>query len=260
MRGEKVFSVGIFPCPPHPPLRGTFSHPRWEKEHIDTFGHFLLISQPPFVCRALLFDLDGTLVDTLDDLAASVNFVLGKLGKPARSREEIREFIGGGVRSLLRDALGSGYSGPIEDAVALFEPHYLEHCADRSTLYPGVLDTLDRLSRSHLLAVVTNKPEAPSRFLLEGLRIDGYFKALIGGDTLAVKKPDPAPLREAARRLKVASADAMMVGDSAGDIRAAHDAGARACGATYGYRPAGELTEAGADFLIDRPADLLRLV
>jgi phosphoglycolate phosphatase len=204
------------------------------------------LAPSPFAgLRAALFDLDGTVVDTLDDLAGSVNFALARLGRPARSRDEIRGFIGEGVRQLIRDALGPAHAALTDEGLGYFTPHYLEHCTDKSVLYPGVKETLARLS-GFGLAMVTNKPEAPSRRILEALGVADGFKVLIGGDTLAVKKPDPAPVREACARLGVTPAQAVMVGDSPGDMAAARAAGARTLAVSFGYRPAAELEAAGA--------------
>jgi phosphoglycolate phosphatase len=205
--------------------------------------------------RAVLFDLDGTLVDTLGDLAASVNFALERLGRPARTLDEIKNFIGEGVRQLLRDALGPSHEGLTDQALALFTPHYLEHVVDRSALYPGVKDTLARLAPGRKLAVVTNKPVIPSRKILSALGVLDCFEALVGGDTLPVKKPDPAPVREACRLLGVDPSEAVLVGDSTGDIRSAHGAGAKVLAAAFGYRPAAELS--AADGLIHRFSDVL---
>lgn len=212
----------------------------------------------PLRLKALFFDLDGTLVDTLGDLSAAVNHALGELGLPRRTEGEVRGFIGEGVAHLLKDALGPAHASRVDEALAHFTPYYLEHATVHSRLYPGVAAALERAARTHKLAVVTNKPEAPSRKILDALGIGGSFAALIGGDTLPVKKPDPAPVREAARRLDVAPQDCALVGDSGWDVQAAHRAGAKAVAVTFGYRPKAEL--AGADAVIDRFEDLLPLV
>lgn len=208
----------------------------------------------------MLFDLDGTVVDTLDDLAASVNHALSRLGRPVRDRHEVRGFIGEGVRQLLKDCLGPAHESLTDQALSLFTPHYQEHCVDRSALYPGVRQTLDALARTRRLAMVTNKPEAPSRRILKALGVDDFFAVLVAGDTLPVKKPDPAPLVEAARRLGVPVGDSAMVGDGDGDMVAARAAGARAVGATFGFRSAAQLKAAGAEALVDRFEDLIPLL
>ncbi|MGQ0645822.1 MAG: phosphoglycolate phosphatase [Elusimicrobiota bacterium] len=204
-----------------------------------------------------MFDLDGTLADTREDIAASVNEALRRLGRPPRDVAEIKGFIGDGFRSLMKRALGAEDEALADRALEIFSPHYLAHCADRSALYPGVSATLERLS-GRALAVVTNKPEAHSRAILKALGLEKFFPVVLGGDSLPVRKPDPGPLREALRRLGVPAEAALMVGDSANDIRAAKAAGVSVCAVTYGYRPREEL--AGADMILDRIEDLAETV
>ncbi len=198
-----------------------------------------------------MFDLDGTLADTRDDLFDALNFTLDQLGRPSRSKEEVTAFIGDGARMLILRALGQGQERLVEDALSIFRPRYEARCADKTTLYPGVTESLRQLSDMKM-AVVTNKPDKATRLLLTGLKIDHYFKAVLGGDSLPEKKPSPAPLLEAAKRLGVAPSDCLMVGDSGVDVQAGKAAGAGTCGVTYGYRPLSELRAAGADFLVDR--------
>jgi phosphoglycolate phosphatase len=207
--------------------------------------------------RAILFDLDGTLVDTLADLTSAVNFVLGRSGRPVRSQEEIRGFIGDGARRLLKESLGRPSGEAVEEAYSMFAPYYLAHCADRSALYPGVQDVLDRLRPAARLGVVTNKPEAPARLILTRLGVLDRFDVVIAGDTLPVKKPDPGPVREALQRLGVAAWDALMVGDSPGDVRAARAAGASSCGVLYGYRPEKELRDEKPSCVINEFREIL---
>jgi phosphoglycolate phosphatase len=205
--------------------------------------------------EAVLFDLDGTLVDTLEGLAASVNFAMEQVARPRRTREEIRGFIGEGVTQLVRDALGPDHQGLLKDSLGFFTSHYLKHCAAGSALYPGAKEALARLD-TRVLAMVTNKPEAPTMLLMKALGLSERFKAYVCGDTLPVKKPDPAMVREACWRLGVAPENALMVGDAPGDVASAHGAGALACAVSFGYRPAADLKAAGADFVVDRLTDI----
>lgn len=195
-------------------------------------------------------------MDTVEDLTVSVNEALKGLGRPLRTREEVRGFIGDGARQLVKDSLGPGHEVLTDQALDLFAAHYEEHCAHKSALYPGVARALGRLS-AYRLAVVTNKPASPSRRLLEHLEIWTPFSALVGGDTLKVKKPDPGPVLEACRLLNVDPAAALMVGDSPGDMKAGRAAGARVVGVSYGYRPAQELRAAGAEVVVERIDDLV---
>jgi phosphoglycolate phosphatase len=203
--------------------------------------------------------LDGTLVDTLEGLAASVNFALKNVGCPARTTEEIRGFIGEGVTQLVRDALGPSRESLLGKALPFFTAHYGEDGSALSALYPGALEALKSLS-GFALGMVTNKPEAPALKIMKALGVAAPFKVFICGDTLPVKKPDPATILEACRRLGVPPASALMVGDAPGDVKAAHGAGALACGVSFGYRPVVELKAAGADFIVDRLTDIAALL
>lgn len=209
--------------------------------------------------RAVLFDLDGTLVDTLDGLAASVNFALKNVGCPTRTTEEIRGFIGEGVTQLVRDALGPSRESLLGKALPFFTAHYGERGTAQSVLYPGALECLKALS-GFALGMVTNKPEAPALKIMRALGAEAPFKVFICGDTLPVKKPDPETVLEACRRLGVPPAATLMVGDAPGDVKAAHGAGALAWGVSFGYRPASELKAAGADFIVDRLTDIAGLL
>lgn len=208
---------------------------------------------------AVLFDLDGTLTDTWEDIAFSLNATLAKLGRPPRAADEVRRFIGDGFRTLLERALGTSDDAAVGKAVALFDPHYLEHCADHAVLYPGVRQTLEHLADKSL-GVVTNKAQRQSERTLKALGIEGFFKTVLGGDVLPVRKPRPEPLWEAARRLGARPEEAWMVGDSPGDVLAGKAAGMRTVAVTYGYRPEEELRAAAPDFIVNRIEDLLPLL
>ena len=203
----------------------------------------------------VLFDLDGTLADTADDIAGSMNHVLAAEGLAALPREVILRFVGHGVRRLIQrsfDALGVAVDGREEDLYAAFVEHYRAHMLDATRLFPGVAETLDRLPVR--LAVVTNKPEAPARAILEGLGVLRRFGAVVGGDSLPVRKPDPGPLLHVAGRFGVVPARALMVGDTRTDLDAARAAGMRSCAARYGFAYQEDLSV--ADFGIDAFAEL----
>jgi len=208
---------------------------------------------------ALLFDLDGTLADTRDDLYRSVNFTLNKLGRPAVTMEQVTAYIGDGMGELLKRALGSEDETLVGQALSLFRPHYFAHCADQVKAYPGVAETLQRFP-GMAMAVVTNKPEDPSWTVLRALNLEKFFKTVIGGDTLPARKPSPEPLLEAARRLGRDAGRAVMVGDSPGDVAAGKAAGMGTCAVTYGYRPKEVLSAARPDALIDTFSDLQEVI
>lgn len=204
---------------------------------------------------ALLFDLDGTLVDSRRDIAEGVNFTLERLGRPTLSVDSVARMVGDGVRQLLIRAAGPLDDASMKRALDLFLPYYLDHCTDTTSLYPGVIETLRALS-GRAMAVVTNKPMAHTEKTLRATGLDGFFTVVIAGDTLPTRKPDPEPLWEALRRLGAPRETSVMVGDSPLDIRAARSAGVRAAAVTYGFRPGPDLAALSPDYLIGSLAEL----
>lgn len=208
-----------------------------------------------------IFDLDGTLAETRQDLAASVNFTLGRLGLPPRDLAEVTRFIGNGARVLLDRALGpEATPESIERGLVIFLEHYRDHCLDRTVLYPGVERTVEALAAAgKKLTVLTNKPTAMSRKILEALAVASRFARIDGGDSFPIKKPDPQGLREHLRAFEVPAARALMVGDSAVDIATARAAGIRAAGAMWGFKPE-EFEEEPPDHILEKAEDLLGTV
>ena len=196
-------------------------------------------ARPRFAPRAVLFDLDGTLLDTIADLAEAANRMLSELGRPLRPQDEIHRFVGKGIPNLVRRCLtedSAASEAEIAAAVAVFRRHYTVVNGIHARLYPGVDATLQALrARGLRLAVVTNKAEAFTLPLLARTGIAGYFDTVVSGDTLAVKKPDPAVLHLACTRLGVSAGQALMIGDSANDALAAQGAGMPVLLVTYGY-------------------------
>lgn len=192
--------------------------------------------------RALLFDLDGTLIDTAPEIALALNRTLAWLGRAPASDAQVRGWIGDGARALVDKALGS----PASDAVwAHFSYEYEACCGTSSTLYPGTLDMLERLhAQGVMLAVLTNKEAAFAHRLLALHGITTCFDLLVGGDSLPFKKPDPRVVAHALDALHVTADEAAFVGDSVTDVRTARAAGLRAWIVGHGY-PAGSFT--GAD-------------
>lgn len=192
--------------------------------------------------RVLVFDLDGTLIDSNQDLTASVNAALGQMGRPALSLEQVAAFVGNGVPALVERALaatGGASASEAATAVALMLGHYERHPLEATRLYPGVAELLPVLAARYDLAVLTNKPQAPAREILAGLGVAKNFIAIYGGDSFAAKKPDPMGLRAilGAETLGAATAPAaaLMVGDSAVDIQTGRAAGAWTCVVNYGF-------------------------
>ncbi|MDX2000285.1 MAG: HAD-IA family hydrolase [Thermoanaerobaculia bacterium] len=193
--------------------------------------------------RAVAFDLDGTLVDSRRDLVAAVNRTRVEAGFVPLSDQEVVAKIGHGARDLVRKSLPEVVSGErFEHAFRRFGEIYLEVCLDETRPYPGIPELLNALRHRGLpLAVVTNKPERPTRKILVGLELEGSFTVVLGGDSLPVRKPDPLPLNEAARRLGVEPTALALVGDSAVDAATAEAAGACFVQVTWGFGVAAEL-------------------
>jgi phosphoglycolate phosphatase len=177
--------------------------------------------------QAIIFDLDGTLIDSIADLAASVNHSLIALGFAARSVEEIRGFVGDGVQKLIARSLGDASLGLQKQALQIFMRYYGDHLLDHTHLYDGVTITLEALRNDYRLAVLTNKGEGFTNKILNGLGVAHYFAAVIGGDTLTVKKPEPAAIFHLSSIWRIPPARMLMVGDHATDIQVGINAGCR---------------------------------
>jgi len=184
--------------------------------------------------EAIIFDLDGTLIDSVVDLAISVNHTLARLGFAERSLEEIRAFVGDGVQKLIARSLGNTDPEQQKNGLQIFMQHYDAHLLDHTTLYDGVAETLKSLYGDYRLAVLTNKSEGFTNKIMQGLDVAHYFAAIIGGDTLTVKKPDPAAIFFLAEKWKIPPARLLMVGDHATDIQVGINAGCRTVFLTNG--------------------------
>ncbi|MBF0493026.1 MAG: HAD-IA family hydrolase [Deltaproteobacteria bacterium] len=201
----------------------------------------------------LLFDLDGTLLDSKKDIALSVNYALSSTGNKELPEETIIDFVGRGLPQLIGDCLNSSERDPVQTVVEAFWTHYQEHLLDHSQLYPGVLDFLQQ-DQHHKKAVVTNKPYAFSKKILEELNISHHFDWLIGGDSLPIQKPDAGilkPILDDLKRKGLSTQKILMVGDSKIDIDTGKNAGIQTCGVTYGLRPRQELVDCQPDYLIE---------
>ncbi|MDL1872851.1 HAD family hydrolase [Deltaproteobacteria bacterium PRO3] len=205
----------------------------------------------------LIFDLDGTLIDSKKDIADSLNYALEREGFATLPDKKIEELVGHGAKTLVRDALGNPSDEALGRVFLTFWNRYHDHLLDQTRLYPGVLEFLEEYR--HLpKAVVTNKPELFSQKILEGLGVRSHFRWLIGGDTLPIQKPDPEVFRPIFRDLG-APAPGVMVGDSHVDIECGRAAGLATCAVSYGFRPREELLAYEPDYLIDSFADFSRL-
>jgi phosphoglycolate phosphatase len=208
---------------------------------------------------AVLFDLDGTLVDSLHDLTDAVNHMLAGFRQRARKPSEVRQLVGKGARNLAQRALDTDSSDDIESGLAAFTEFNAMHIADKSRLYPGARDLLQQLADSGIrMAVISNKQEALSRLILKTLGIDGFFAFIAGGDTFAEMKPSPLPLLRVIAEFNCGPTDAVMVGDSINDIQAGNQAGITTIGCRWGYGDSLELSEAG--FQADSCSDIINIL
>jgi phosphoglycolate phosphatase len=223
---------------------GSFQAQRSWKTEMNTNG-----KQFPGV-KALVFDLDGTLIDSKEDLALSMNATLEYLDRKRLEPQLIYSYVGGGVQLLVKRALGEGAAdGEIERGMAYFLEYYREHMLDHTVPYPGVREALDKLVGREL-AVLTNKPVNFSKAILAGLGMIGHFRYVYGGNSFEKKKPDPVGLNTLLRELHAGPREAMMVGDSDVDVQTARNAGTWACGVTYGLGSA-KLPASEPDLLLD---------
>jgi phosphoglycolate phosphatase len=205
--------------------------------------------------RALIFDLDGTLIDSKLDLALAVNAALKEMGRPPLSHEQIFGYVGQGAPMLIQRSLGEGVGeGDCRHALEFFLAYYGEHMLDNTVTYPGVREGLAHLARFPM-AVLTNKPVRFSHRLIEGLGLAPYFQFIYGGNSFETKKPDPKGTEVLLRDFGAAPREAMIVGDSEIDVLTARNAGTWACGVTYGLGSA-RLAEYPPDVLVDSLTEL----
>lgn len=216
--------------------------------------------------KMVLIDVDGTLVDSVPDLAFCVNEMMQALGLPGRDESKVREWVGNGVERLVRRALIGQLDGEPDEALfqqayPIFLELYAENTSKRSALYPGVTEGLAFLkSAGYRLGCVTNKAAQFTEPLLRDLGVADNFAIIISGDSLPKKKPDPLPLLHAAEFFGLAPDEALMLGDSVSDVKAARAAGFQIVCMTYGYNHGVDIREAGPDAVIDSMAELPELL
>ncbi len=209
----------------------------------------------------LIFDLDGTLVDSSLDLAHSVNATRLAFKLPPLENELVYSYVGNGALVLMQKSMGPEFGEQeTQHALEYFLGYYRQHMLDNTRLYPGVREALDRLKVEGLqMAVLTNKPVRFSLEILAGLGVGGHFFRVYGGNSFEQKKPDPAGVNLLISESGVPKERTMIVGDSSVDVLTARNAGVRVCGVTYGFQPE-TLEEAPPDFLVDRMEELADLV
>ena len=211
------------------------------------------------------FDLDGTLVDSVPDLAWCIDRTMPRFGMPPRGEARVRNWVGDGVERLVERALTGetdARADPerLREACAVFLDLYSVHGCDRSRIYPGVRKGLAEFrARGAVLACITNKPRTPAVDLLAHLQLLDAFALVLGGDSLPRRKPDPLPLRHACSEFGAAVERSIFVGDSAGDVAAARAAGMRVACVSYGYNHGRDISEAAPDAVIDSLEELAAL-
>ena len=210
--------------------------------------------------RLLVFDLDGTLVDSRQDLSNSVNATLRHYGRPELPCELISSYIGDGAPMLVRRALGDPADQTfIAEALLVFLAYYREHKLDFTYVYEGVRESLAAIREAHhgemKMAVLSNKPVNPSRAIVDALGLREFFFQVYGGNSFPTKKPDPEGVCQLLKEAKVKPERAVMIGDSANDVATARNAGMYSVGLKYGLSPA-TLEQVPPDVLLDRPDEL----
>lgn len=205
----------------------------------------------------MVYDLDGTLIDSALDLALSVNAVRDHMRMAPLEHPLIYSFVGDGAPKLIERALGSeAPASDVDRGLRYFLDYYREHMLDNTRLYPGVRESLDAFrAAGRRQAVLTNKPEKFSRGIIEGLELTDHFFEVYGGNTFATKKPDPEGLRKLIDESGLSNEQTLMIGDSSVDVLTARNTGVAACGVTYGLRPE-SLEQHPPDILVDSMPEL----
>ncbi|MBQ8297796.1 MAG: HAD-IA family hydrolase, partial [Ruminococcus sp.] len=207
-----------------------------------------------------IFDLDGTLADTLYDLADAVNYGLTQLGYPVHPYESYKMFVGNGVQKLCYRALPENAKNQTDRLLEIFTGYYNEHYLDKTHLYDGIKDVISKLAANDVkLAVATNKPHDFAVKIVETLLPEFEFVKILGGCAEREKKPDPAIIHDILEELPIGT-KAFMIGDSDVDIRTAQNAGIASIGCIWGFRTREELTGAGADHIAENASDIADFV
>jgi phosphoglycolate phosphatase len=215
--------------------------------------------------QLVIFDLDGTLIDSRLDLVHSVNAALRHIGRPELPEHVIASYVGDGAQILIQRALGGEQvdEAIVRKGLEFFLTYYRAHKLDHTTVYEGIIDALAAIERPvsgqrRKLAVLTNKPVIPSRAIIEALRMKKFFLQIYGGNSFATKKPDPEGARKLLEECRVRAEHAVIIGDSHTDVETGHNAGIWTVGVTYGFAPQ-SLADAKPDVIVDHPRELMEL-
>jgi len=203
----------------------------------------------------IVFDLDGTLVETREDLARSVNNALEAEGLPIHPMETVVRFVGDGALKLVQRSVGAGFSDETcQKVLAGFLEHYLDHCTDHAECYPGAIEVLPMLDPARL-CVLTNKPIEPTLKILDKLSLSSHFEDVIGGDGDLGRKPNPAAILSLIAESKTTPERTLLVGDTSVDVLTARNCGCKVAGVQFGFRP-GDFENYPPDYLLGSFLDL----
>jgi phosphoglycolate phosphatase len=202
--------------------------------------------------KGVLFDLDGTLIDSKKDIAAAANSARLHFGLPALPLETVVGYVGRGIEHLNRKTLGTDDPQRLAEGLEVLKAYYRDHCVDQTFIYPGAKELLNTLkTRGLKLGLVSNKPHEFTLITLEKLGLMSYFTAVLGADVVARKKPDPEPLLAALEKMGISPREAVMIGDSPVDTQAARAAGIRVGLVSHGFVSKEEMTSSHPDWLVD---------
>ena len=209
----------------------------------------------------IIFDLDGTLIDSAEDLAISTNATRQHFGLPPLAAKLINSYVGNGAAVLVKRAMGADASDAfVAEALAFFLKYYRDHALEHTHLYPGIRELIDQLSAAgHQMAVLTNKPVKISVDIVNALGLATHIPRVYGGDSFASKKPDPIGIATLIRDTASSTGETLMVGDSGVDIQTARNARVRSCGVSWGFHPQAFQVDV-PDVLIHAPGELLAVV
>jgi phosphoglycolate phosphatase len=219
----------------------------------------------PHSIKLVIFDLDGTLIDSRLDLVHSVNAALRHIGRPALPDDVIASYVGDGAPILIQRALGGEKvdEAVVRKGLEFFLSYYREHKLDHTTVYPGIFEALTAIRQAsngtgvsqRKMAVLSNKPVNPSRAIVDALRLGNFFSQVYGGNSFSTKKPDPEGARKLLAEYGVQPEQSVIIGDSHTDIETGRNAGMHTIGVMYGFAPH-SLEKAEPDVLVDKPGEL----
>lgn len=208
----------------------------------------------------IIWDLDGALVDTLPDLVASFRAAARAVGFGELTDEQTQNKVGGGARKALEKIFGPDNQHLVDPGLEFFKEYYPKHSADYSALYPGIAEVLQHFAGKVKMAMVTAKIRPAAMEILKALKVDQYFEYVVGAEDMTRMKPDPQGVQLVLEKLGIAAENAVMIGDMKTDVQAAHSAGAKAIGVSYGYGNLADIQAVEPEFIIDQASELLDII